>query len=118
NPFCAGLLGVNREMLRHTNYLLGEVRVGRGWWYYFPLAMLFKTPLATLVAIAIAAALLISRRLELTSQDRQVLVCMAVAILVYVASAMMQSINHGVRHMLPVYVLIAIAVGVLIARAL
>jgi 4-amino-4-deoxy-L-arabinose transferase-like glycosyltransferase len=116
-PFSAGLIGVYREMLRHTNYLLGEVRIGRGWWYYFPLAMLLKLPLATLVVFALATVVLISRRVSLSTKQRRGLLAIAAATVVYLVFAMMQSINHGVRHMLPVYALFAVAAGLLVARS-
>jgi 4-amino-4-deoxy-L-arabinose transferase-like glycosyltransferase len=38
-------------------FLCGELGI-RGWWYYFPLAMAFKTPLATLGALLLAATTL------------------------------------------------------------
>ncbi len=50
-----GLGLVNRDHNADVpDYLLGRFRVG-GWWYYFPLAFLFKTPLPTLAAIGIGA---------------------------------------------------------------
>ena len=39
-----------------STFLCDELRV-TGWWYYFPAAMLFKTPLATLIGLAICTLL-------------------------------------------------------------
>ena len=41
-----GLLYTYHTSLVRPSYLLGDVRM-TGWWYYFPLAMAVKTPLAT-----------------------------------------------------------------------
>ena len=48
-----GLLYTRASTYARACYLLGMI--GRtGWWFYFPCAMLFKTPTATLLAIAAA----------------------------------------------------------------
>src|SRR5205085_2245858 len=44
-----GLLYTYQSALMRDSFLLGKHSL-TGWWYYFPLAMLFKTPLATLAA--------------------------------------------------------------------
>ncbi|HET8775251.1 MAG TPA: glycosyltransferase family 39 protein [Thermoanaerobaculia bacterium] len=91
--FLAGLESV-RAQTRHPprGILFGEVREG-GWWYYFPVALFFKTPIPFLI-LAIAG---LRRRLELA--------LMAAAIL---AIAMTGNINIGVRHVLPIYAPLAI----------
>src|SRR5207302_1121882 len=50
-----GLLYTYNAALRRHAYLMGMHSVS-GWWYYFPLAMLFKTPLAVLAAMAVLVA--------------------------------------------------------------
>ncbi len=44
----------------HSSYLLGDFR-STGWWYYFPVAFLVKTPLATL-ALLVLTLLTLTRR--------------------------------------------------------
>jgi hypothetical protein len=112
----AGFLGVYREMLRHPNYLLGQVRQGRGWWYYFPLALVFKTPITTLVVLLGCAVVLVSRRVELSDKIKRALLIIAAACCIYMGSAMMQPINHGVRHLLPMMALLYVAAGVIVSR--
>jgi len=114
----AGFLGVRAAMARHQNYLFGQVKWG-GWWYYFPVALAVKTPLATLAAIAIAAVLAIRfhGRLNLADRARRALAVIAVAIVIYLGSATTQDINHGVRHLLPIIVLLFIATAIVLSAA-
>jgi hypothetical protein len=90
-------------------YLLG-MHSEQGWWYYFPLAFLFKTPVGTLAAIALSAGLALAaafrRRGRLTAMFRQVqfpVWVMAVPIATYVPLCLASNINTGVRHLLPAY---------------
>src|SRR5439155_14313412 len=45
-----GLLFTRASILLRRTFLCGQYSI-TGWWYYFPLAMLFKTPLATLAVL-------------------------------------------------------------------
>ena len=91
----------------HASYLLGEVRES-GWWYYFPVALLVKTPIAFLVLAGIGVALVIRRvRRERTWQDAVPIACAGAILLVSLTS----NINIGVRHILVVYPLLAIVAG-------
>ncbi len=88
----------------HTSYLLGEVR-DSGWWYYFPVAFIVKTPIPFLLLVGIGGALLTRHvRTERRWQDAVPLVCAAAIVLVSLTS----NINIGVRHILVVYPLLAI----------
>src|SRR5262249_9346267 len=49
HPWLAGFLYTHATSVIRSAFLLGE-RSDVGWWYYFPLAILFKTPSATLLA--------------------------------------------------------------------
>ena len=91
--FLEGLKSVREQTANPPKGILfGEVKQG-GWWYYFPVALFFKTPIPFLI-LAIAG---LRRRFELT--------LMAAAIL---AIAMTSNINIGVRHVLPIYAPLAI----------
>jgi hypothetical protein len=97
--FLAGLQSVRAQNSDPPKGILfGEVRSG-GWWYYFPVALFFKTPIPFLI-LAIAG---LRRRLELA--------LIAAAIL---AVAMTGNINIGVRHVLPIYAPLAICAAVAI----
>ena len=91
--YVIGLVEVKLHDIRgHNAFLLGETS-REGWWYYFPVALFFKSPLPLLLLFAIGVRHVREPAL------------VAVAIL---AVAMTASINIGVRHLLPVYAPMAI----------
>ena len=102
------LIGENRNGRR--NYLLGE-RIESGRWYFFPVALGVKTPVAFLVLAGVGGATLIG--MARRRRSAAVPVVAAAAIL---GTAMAANINIGVRHILPVYPLLAIAAGLGISR--
>jgi hypothetical protein len=92
-------------------FLCGQFSVA-GWWYYFPLAMAFKTPLTTLLGLALAAIFLLARRLRAVASNRWALVATATTPLLYMLAAMHSQVNIGLRHVLPVYPFLFIFLGV------
>jgi len=88
----------------HASYILGQ-RHQLGVWYFFPVTLLVKTPLALLVLLALAAW---KRPRGLAAP---VLYCAAILLV-----AMSSHINIGVRHVLPVYVGVSVIAGVLAAQ--
>jgi hypothetical protein len=88
----------------HRSYLFGEVREG-GWWYYYPVAMFFKTPIAFLVLSAIGLfGLVVRARSERSWQSLVPGACAALVVLAMIPS----NINIGLRHVLLAYPLLAI----------
>jgi hypothetical protein len=83
----------------HRAFLFGKMKDGRGWWYYFPVALFFKTPIPLLVLAAAGIAMLFARR-------KLDVPLIALAIL---GVAMTSHINIGIRHLLPIYVPLSIA---------
>ncbi|MEA2735835.1 MAG: hypothetical protein QOE14_2286 [Humisphaera sp.] len=111
-----GLLYTYHTSLIRPSFLLGEVRL-TGWWYYFPLAMSFKTPLATMALAAIAAVLAL--RLRRSAGDfarRWTMLCLLVPAGVYFLMTLRTNLNIGLRHVLPVYPLLYVAIGWAIAE--
>jgi hypothetical protein len=96
----------------HPAYLAGEWRE-TGWWYYFPVAFLLKTPLPLIGLTGIGLTLGIRQRKTITFA--QAVPWIAAAI--YLLFAVMSSINIGVRHLLPMYVLLAVGVAQQLAQA-
>jgi hypothetical protein len=84
----------NRE--GHGAYLLGRHSM-LGWWYYFPVAIGVKTPLAFLLLVIGGCALCWQRRRRLAY-----LLPLAFSLGVLLP-AMAGHVNIGVRHVLPVY---------------
>jgi hypothetical protein len=85
----------------HPAYLFGEHR-STGWWYYFPIVFLFKTPIPFLI-FCIAGTLFLVKR------GGGEHLCIALAPWLMLAIAMTSKINIGVRHILPMYPLLAIS---------
>ncbi len=88
----------------HPSYLLGELS-DHGWWYYFPVAFAVKTPAAILVA-AVLTMCLIWR-----SPQRALLAALIFPAAVYFGLSMRSHINIGIRHLLPVYAFLYIAMA-------
>lgn len=88
-------------------YLLGQFN-GSGWWYYFPVALSVKTPIALLALAAVGLFECWRRR----RRDGLLPVALCLGVLL---PALPSRINIGVRHVLPIYAGISIiaALGVL-----
>jgi len=85
----------------HFGYLLGHYSM-QGWWYYFPVAIAVKTPVATLI---LASAGLFAAR------SRRAHLLVTAPLLLFLVAAMAGRINIGLRHVLMLYPFLAIAAG-------
>ncbi len=99
--FFAGLELVQRHSSAgHAGFLLGGYR-DHGWWYYFPVILFSKTPLAFLVlALAGIVAMIRSRNAEAVG--------VALTPAAMLLPALTTGINIGVRHVLPLHPLLTI----------
>ena len=89
----------NHNAKGHPSYMLGE-HSETGFWYYYPVDLVIKTPLGFLLA-AIAGAWL-----ALKYRDRAgIVVALCAGILIV---GLFSRINIGIRHILPVYAGIAL----------
>ena len=91
----------------HPSYLLGQ-RGTQGWWYFFPVVLAVKTPIAFLLLIILGIACLLRTWKEGNSWECLVPLLCAVTLLIVV---MPSRINLGVRHVLAIYPLLAIIAG-------
>jgi tetratricopeptide (TPR) repeat protein len=98
NAFTQGALVSVAASRTQSMYLLGQIST-EGWWYYFPLAFLIKTPLALVILCACGIWAALHRRLTTPSPWLFIAVPLAVVILAGVLSG----INIGVRHILAIY---------------
>jgi 4-amino-4-deoxy-L-arabinose transferase-like glycosyltransferase len=90
----------------HDSYILGE-RHRTGVWYFFPVTLLVKTPLALLILLPVA----------LWFRNRRLL-APALYVVAILAVAMNGRINIGVRHVLPIYAGFAVIAGIAAADLL
>ena len=95
----------------HESYLLGRWSE-KGWWYYYPIAILVKTPLA-LVTLLGSAVVCMAYRIRHRS-FAELVPLLAAAI--YLACAMTSRADIGIRHVLPIYPLLAVVAGVEFSR--
>jgi 4-amino-4-deoxy-L-arabinose transferase-like glycosyltransferase len=87
-------------------YLMGAFSQ-EGWWYYFLIAFLVKTPLPTLFALALSLVLL--RRLSARHWIDEVFVALP-AVAVFAVTSWLAH-NIGLRYVLPVYPLLFVFVS-------
>jgi hypothetical protein len=115
HAFLAGLGKVaEHNQGGHASYLMG-VRSDKGWWYYFPVVFAVKSTMAGLAAalLLLAAGLAALWRRSAPFLWLGVLVPPAI----YFVFSMTSAINIGMRHILPVYPFLYLAVAVLLTRA-
>jgi hypothetical protein len=112
-----GFLYTYASSLARWGFLCGDIRLN-GWWYYFPLAMLFKTPLATLIGI-VCAILVWIKVLRRPNQPRDWWFASTILAgpILYAIVAMRSHLNIGLRHIFPVYPFLFIFLGVMAAKA-
>jgi hypothetical protein len=94
----------------HVSFVLGRYSHS-GFWYYYPVILSVKTPLAMLGMVLVVSAFALWRRWR----DLGMPMAFAAGIVLF---ALTSRINIGVRHILPVYTAFAVISGVGLARAL
>ena len=114
NAFSQGFLFGQAKAQIRPAYLLGQIS-DRGWWYYFPLAFLLKTPVSLLVLMAGGLAFAVVRWRRSGPDD---LVFVLLPIGVYLAAAMASRLNIGNRHLLPIYPLALLLVALVASELL
>lgn len=104
-----GLFNIFRHVKSgHPNYFLGEV-ILKGRWYFFPVVLAVKTPLAGLALAGIGKILMFRQG----ARHRNWLLWAPVAALAGLILVVLPStINIGSRHILPVFPLLAVIGGV------
>lgn len=87
----------------HPTFLMGEKSV-KGWWYYFPVAFLIKTPIPLAVLLILALLYKPSRKTDL-------MIAVACLTLPFV---LMTNSNPGVRYLLPAFPFLVLIIGDLV----
>jgi tetratricopeptide (TPR) repeat protein len=113
NAYSQGLLYTLAALNTQNGYLAGQYSL-QGWWYYFPVAFLIKTPIAHLALVALGLVFCVRRRRRLGGLNA---LFVFVPVAVYMAVAMNAGFNIGLRHILPVYPFV-LMIGATAAAAL
>jgi 4-amino-4-deoxy-L-arabinose transferase-like glycosyltransferase len=98
-PYFHGISYQRESAEYHESFLMGEYST-TGWWYYFIMAFLVKTPIATMVFLVIALILYVRKILERAWINEMFLLIPAAAIFCFF------SVEHqsmGLRYILPIY---------------
>ena len=107
-----------RLQVETPSYLLGQYS-NSGWWYYFPVAFILKTPLPALILLASAFVLRIAYYVKKptirlpdyqTTRLRDIFndAALLIPALGYFAIALTSDINLGYRHLLPILLFLAV----------
>ncbi len=86
------------------SYLLGRTTV-HGFWAYFPITFVVKTPIATLLTLVLAFCAFLytaSRKAKRPFQEAWADVFLLTPVLVYGGLVMQSALNLGYRHLLPI----------------
>jgi 4-amino-4-deoxy-L-arabinose transferase-like glycosyltransferase len=107
--FFHGIAQARARLNYPTNmYLMGQVGT-EGWWYFFPVALLVKTPIAFLI-LAIAGALGLLWRWRKGLQNWGELVPLTTALTLLLVS-LPTKFNIGLRHILLIYPFLSMMAG-------
>ena len=113
-----GIVYTAEGMERRESYLLGERKLG-GWWYYLPLAFLFKAPLATILAVVATQGWFLDR-LRRRRRDRLPpgrivrlwgIACLFLPAAVFGIAALGSGVSLGVRHAFVLYPFLFLGAG-------
>jgi 4-amino-4-deoxy-L-arabinose transferase-like glycosyltransferase len=93
-----------------STYVLGRW-YPHGLWWYFPAAVSIKTTLGMLALVLLAGCAIVTRKLGKAPDQSRALVYVLFVWAAYLATAGVNGLNIGVRHILPLYALAAVIAG-------
>lgn len=102
--FLAGLdFTLGRVQAGRSTFLMGHYSL-TGWWYYFPMAFLIKTPLPVIAGVMAAAVMAWKKKIRLPW-------FLFLPPAVYFTLACMSSVQIGYRYVLPIEPFLCLALG-------
>jgi len=113
NACAQGFASMATTTQGRTGYLMGKFS-NDGWWYYFPLAILIKTPLSLLLTAVVGFLLCVA---QWKARGHDALFVLAPPG-VYLATALAGHLNIGLRHVLMIYPFMLLLAGWTIAALL
>ena len=91
----------------HVGFLFGEYS-GKGWWYYYVIAMLVKIPVPALIAMG-TGVLGVSLSKSILVREKYFI--FIPPLFFFLIASFANTVNIGVRHILPVYPFLLLASG-------
>ena len=113
NTYLQGFFLTQAKTKQRGAFLAGRYSL-KGWWYFFPLAFLIKTPVSVILLFLAGGLLCCARRGHFLDDDLYVWL----AIVGFLAPAMAAKLNIGLRHILPVYPFVLLIAGKAVAALL
>jgi len=111
NAYSEGFLLGQVKAQKRSGFLAGSYSIN-GWWYFFPLAFLIKTPISLILLLLAGLVLAAVRWRRFLDQNIYVLL----PLFTFLATAMMMKLNIGVRHILPIQPFVLLLAGTAIAE--
>lgn len=117
-PFIEGIdltmfmnqLGAGHPEVSGPNYLLGETRTGNGFWHYYFISFLFKTPLSVLLLLLGLPVVL--WKMPATKKEKwTILLLLTLSFYFLLVFGLTNRSQVGIRHVLMVYPLLYVALG-------
>jgi 4-amino-4-deoxy-L-arabinose transferase-like glycosyltransferase len=101
-----GLADVRLTAQYYTSFVLGKI-YAHGVWFYFPVAFLIKSTIGFFALLLLSIAAIATRRLNCWRE----ILFLVIPPIFYLFVALSVGMNIGVRHILPVYVFLAVLIG-------
>ena len=120
-PYIVGLdqttymneLGAGNPNVSGANYLLGEKRTATGFWYYYLVVFLFKTPLTALLLLITAIIFLFVRKKN-EGHPNTMLFLLGLVFYFFFVLGFQNNVQIGIRHALMVYPLLYVLGGFIV----
>jgi len=109
-------LGAGDPNVSDANYLLGEQRTGTGFWYYYLVVFIFKTPLMALL-ILIGAIVFLFVRKKKEGHPSTMLFLLGLIFYFLLQLGIQNNVQIGIRHALMVYPLLYVLCGFIVNTA-
>jgi hypothetical protein len=106
-------LGGGHQNVSDANYLLGEKRTGTGFWYYYLVIFIFKTPLSALILL-IAAIIFLLVRKKKEGHPSTMLFLLGFIFYFLLMLGFQNNVQIGIRHALMVYPLLYVLCGFIV----
>jgi 4-amino-4-deoxy-L-arabinose transferase-like glycosyltransferase len=114
--YLMGMVDVKVFEKGFSTYVLGQWHPNGVWWY-FPAAIAIKTTLGMLGLVFLAGYAIVTGKSGKGREHSRALVYVLFVWVAYLVTAILNGLNIGVRHILPLYALAAIVAGYAVACA-
>jgi len=102
--------GAGDPNVSDANYILGQKRTGTGFWYYYLVVFVFKTPLTALLILMSAIAFLFVRKKK-QGHPTTMLFLLGLIFYFLLVLGLQNNVQIGIRHTLMIYPLLYVLCG-------